>query len=300
MPEKGVRSTYSQAPFKISMHDIGGQIAVGTAFHYQHNGQRFIVTNWHNITGRNFFSGRNLNELARVPAWIEVHTAIWQSPAADSARIFRIASRRVEIYHDPEAQIDHLWLEHPQLGGQGCDIVAIPDSKPDQEPEFMHNSVNLISNTRIPILPGELAFVIGYPRGLHTGFGLPIWKSTFIASEPHFNVDVAEKNLPAFFLDGYTREGMSGSPVFARYRGMWDTKDPYKPVNTDEPGFWNRDDVAIFGAEATEFIGIYSGRIPEKEGEAALGLCWRKDAIEQVCSAYFQLGNGRQHRDSAS
>lgn len=300
MPENGVRSTYSQAPFKISTHDFGGQIATGTAFHYQHNGQRFIVTNWHNVTGRDFFSGKNLNTLARTPLWIEVHTALWQSPANNPERKFSIASRRVEIYRDFETQLDRLWLEHPQLGGQGCDIVAIPCPKPDQEPEFMHNSVNLISSAKIPVLPGELAFVIGFPRSLHTGFGLPIWKSTFIASEPHYDVKVGERNLPALFLDGYTREGMSGSPVFARYRGMWDAKDPYRPVDPDEPGFWNRDDVNMFGSEATEFIGIYSGRIPEKEGEAALGLCWRKDAIEQVCSAHFRTGIAQQHCDISS
>lgn len=38
MPEKGVRSAYSYAPFRISTHDLGGQIATGTAFHYLHNG----------------------------------------------------------------------------------------------------------------------------------------------------------------------------------------------------------------------------------------------------------------------
>lgn len=299
MPEKGIRSTYSQAPFRISTHDLGGQISTGTAFHYFHGGKRFIVTNWHNLTGRDFFSRKNLNEQARTPLWIEVHTALWQSPATVPARNFGIVSRRVEIYGDPAAQLDRLWCEHPQLGGRGCDVVAIQDRKPDQEPEFMHNSVNLISDCRVPVLPGELAFVIGYPRGLHTGFGLPIWKSTFIASEPHYNVKVAETSLPAFFLDGYTREGMSGSPVFARYRGTWDARDPYRPVDPNEPGFWNRDDVNIFGSEATEFIGIYSGRIPEKEAEAALGLCWRKDAIEQVCSAHFLHGAGQQHGNSA-
>lgn len=252
-----------------------------------------MVTNWHNLTGKDFFSGSNLNRDARTPLWIEAHTALWQSPATAPVRKFGIASRRVEIYGDPEAQLDRLWFEHPQLGGKCCDIVAIPNPKPEQEPDFMHNSVNSISDSRVPVLPGELAFVIGFPRGLHTGIGLPIWKSTFIASEPHYNVEVAERSLPAFFLDGYTREGMSGAPVFARYRGTWDVKDPYKPVDPDDPSFWNRDDVAIFGSEATEFIGIYSGRIPEKEGEAALGLCWRKDAIEQVCSVYFSQCAGQ-------
>ena len=287
LPEYGVRSTYSQAPFKISMHDLGGEISTATAFHYAYNGERFIVTNLHNVTGRNFFNGKALNGHARTPMWIEVHTAIWQAPVLNPNRVFGLARRRLEIYSDPSAQLDPLWLEHPELGPEGCDIVAIQDPKPVQEPEFMHNCVNQISNIRVPVLPGELAFVIGYPRGLNTGFGLPIWKSTFIASEPHYDVEISETRLPAFFLDGYTREGMSGSPVFARYRGMWDLKDPYKPVNPDEPDFWSRDDVAINGAEGTEFVGIYSGRIPEKEGEAALGLCWRKDAIERVCSAHF-------------
>jgi len=293
MPEKGIRSTYSQAPFKISTHDYGGEIATGTAFHYLCDGNRFIVTNWHNLTGRNFFSGENLNNSARTPLWIEVHTASWSSPPAASDRSFGIVSRRIEIYGDRDAQLDRLWLEHPKLGGSGCDIVAIFDPKPDQEPEFMHNSVNSISDARVPVLPGELAFVIGYPRGLSTGPGLPIWKSTFIASEPHYNVRVAGRSLPAFFLDGYTREGMSGSPVFARYRGMWDLKDPYKKIDFDEAGFWDRDDVALFGAAGTEFVGVYSGRIPEKEGEAALGLCWRKDAIEQVCSTHSLSGDRR-------
>ncbi|MDB6453590.1 hypothetical protein [Falsirhodobacter sp. 20TX0035] len=226
MPENGIRSTYSQAPFKISAHDFGGQISTGTAFHYLHNGQRFIVTNWHNLTGRNFFSRKNLNTLGRTPLWVGIHTAVWLAPPTDLNRAFGIERRRIEIYGDPEAQLDQLWLEHPELGGQGCDVVAIPHPKPDEEPEFMHNSVNLISKFRVPVLPGEVAFVIGFPRGLHTGFGLPLWKSTFIASEPHYDVEIEERLLPAFFLDGYTREGMSGSPVFARYRGMWTSRTP--------------------------------------------------------------------------
>jgi hypothetical protein len=286
MPGKGVRSTYSQAPFKISMHDLGGEISTATAFHFTFRNERFIVTNLHNLTGKDFFSGKSLSKLARAPMWIEAHLANWLAPATHPQRPFAILPKRIEIYADPQAQLDPLWLEHPDIGSGGCDIVAIHDPKPVNEPEFMHNSVNLISKNQVPVLPGEFAFVIGFPRGLQTGFGLPIWKSTFIASEPHYDIVVDDQKLPAFFLDGYTREGMSGSPVFARYRGMWDLNDPYEKVDPDAPGFWDRKDVAMFGAEGTEFIGIYSGRIPEKEGEAALGLCWRKSAIEDVCSRY--------------
>lgn len=285
MPENGIRSTYSQAPFMISMHDNGGQISTGTAFHYMFGGKRFIVTNWHNVSGLDFFSRRNLNTNARRPLWIEVHTALWQRAENLPSNGFSIFQRRVEIYAEPDAMLDPLWSEHPTLGSHGCDLVVVPDAKPALEPEFMHNSVNMISNMRVPVLPGEIAFVIGFPQGLTTGFGLPIWKSTFIASEPFYDVTVSGRHLPAFFLDGYTRPGMSGSPVFARFKGSWDTSAPYKPLDETEPGFWDRPDVALFGSEGTEFIGIYSGRIPEKEGEAALGLCWRRDAIEMTCGA---------------
>lgn len=288
MPRNGVRSTYSQAPFRITTHDYGGEIATGTAFHYTYEGRRFIVTNWHNLTGKDFFTGKNLNAQARTPLWINVHTAQYIFvPGIPGA--YAIIPRRIELYQDAAAQLDPLWLEHPQVGGRGCDVVAIPYEKPANEPEFMHNSVNLISTVKIPVRPGEQAFVIGFPRGLSTGFGLPIWKSTFIASEPFYGVDVGVQKLSAFFLDGYTREGMSGSPVFARYRGMWDQTDPYMDVDIDAPNFWSRDDVAL-GAEGTEFIGIYSGRIPESVGEAAIGVCWRNDVIDEVCASFKPQG----------
>ena len=151
-----------------------------------------------------------------------------------------------------------------------------------------------ISKLRIPIKAGQIAFVIGFPESLSVGFGLPIWKSTFIASEPFYSVQIGGRSthwgltggqlLPAFFLDGLTRSGMSGSPVFAQFSGMWSTKDPYEAIDPDDPSFWTLEDVAM-NATGTEFVGIYSGRVTQREEEAALGLCWRKDVIEQICQA---------------
>ena len=109
--------------------------------------------------------------------------------------------------------------------GSKCDVVAIPFERPTTLPEFMHNSANMISSTRIPIKPGVVTFVIGFPRSLSVGFGLPIWKSGYIASEPHYDVVIGGTvsvttggmsgglKIPAFFIDTLTREGMSGSPV---------------------------------------------------------------------------------------
>ena len=64
-----------------------------------------------------------------------------------------------------------------------------------------------------------------------------------------------------------------------------DMGDPYRKVDPDESGFWKRDDVAMWGSQGTKFIGCYSGRAGTKEQEAALGLCWRTDAIQEICRA---------------
>ena len=106
---------------------------------------------------------------------------------------------------------------------------------------------------------------------MSVGFGLPIWKSGFIASEPYYPVRLFGKpgplgvmvggvDLPAFSIDFRGWYGMSGSPVFARYTGIWDMTQPYRDVDFTQQDFWARKDVALSG-EGTEFIGIYSGRI---------------------------------------
>lgn len=200
--------------------------------------------------------------------------------------------QRIEIYEDCEAMLDPVWLEHPEFGPD-CDAIAIPLAKPDDEPAFMHTPVNRIGAIPIPVKPGQLAFIIGYPSALSTGFGLPIWKSGYIASEPHYPVTLDGKlavnggleggrQLPAFFIDSQTRKGMSGSPVFASYTGRWSMTDPYEALDIDDPGFWDRADVAL-NETRMEFVGIYSGRAGGLAEDAALGLCWRVDVIEAIC-----------------
>lgn len=289
MPKDGIRSTYSQCPFQIRMHDDSGLISTGSAFFYAHDGKWFIVTNWHNISGRNFLTKEPLSN--RSPTFIEAHLSSYEIPGLQVAvGSFTTVSQRIDIYRDYEP----IWYEHPTLGST-CDVVAIPFEKPLHCPEFMHNAANLISSTKIPVKPGGTSFVIGFPRSLSVGFGLPLWKSGFIASEPHYDIAIGGQlsqvgglqggiNIPAFFLDTQTREGMSGAPVFAGYTGTWDLTDPYRDIEPEAKDFWARDDIAL-GHTAMQFIGCYSGRVGKAEEGAALGLCWRADVIEYICSS---------------
>ncbi|WP_157686239.1 hypothetical protein [Perlucidibaca aquatica] len=273
------------------MYDDAGLISTGTAFFYKRSDSLFLITNWHNFSGKHFLTKEPLSASGRFPTYIEANLSSYGDMSIVLPQgAFTTISQRMDIYKDYEP----IWYEHPDLGSS-CDVIALPLERPAHCPEFMHNAANLISDTRIPVKPGCTSFVIGFPRSISIGFGLPLWKSGYIASEPFYDVSIGGEisnvggliggtKLPAFFLDTQTREGMSGAPVFAAYSGTWDTSDPYTDINPESPDFWSRDDIAM-GYVAMEFVGCYSGRIGKTEEGAALGLCWRANVIEKICSS---------------
>lgn len=295
MPENGIRSNWSQCPFQILLEDNGGIISSGTGFFYDYGGACYLLTNWHIVSGKNPFNGDYIAKRHRRPTKLTAKLAQWLDP---SKKYFMIKPVEIELYTN--GLKNPVWFEHPTLGYK-CDIVAIQYERPESIPVFMHVEANKISKIRIPVQPGCQAYVVGFPYSLSSGFGLPIWKSGFIASEPAYDVVLNGTltdtgglkdgiKVPAFFIDTLTRKGMSGSPVFASYTGNWDTTDPYQPLDPDAPNFWKRNDIAL-GEHRMEFVGIYSGRVPENEHEAALGLCWNKAAIDCVCSSRYLGAN---------
>lgn len=282
MPENGIRSTYTQSPFQILMYDSSDRlISTGTAFTFEHKDELFLITNWHNVSGMHFLTKERLGN--SIPLYIKAKLSTYVIGDA-----FTSVGHRIDLYKDYEP----VWFEHPTMGSM-CDVIALPFKKPLKVPDFMHYQSNKIAQIRIPIKPGNGCFVIGFPRSLSIGFGLPLWKSGYISSEPHYDITINGQvseigglingiDLPAIFIDTLTRAGMSGSPVFASYIGNWDMTDPYKELDPSDPSFSRRDDIAI-GENRMEFIGCYSGRIGVAEEEAALGLCWKVKALEAIC-----------------
>ena len=291
MPEKGIRSTYSQCPFEIQMWEEHDMLATGTAFFYEYNNSWFLITTWHNLSGKHFLSKQPISQSRRCPTYIKAKLSQYSpAHAGRPPGTFVPNAQKVAIYEGDRP----LWLEHPELGSN-CDVVALPMQRPPDCPSFMHNAANRVSSVRIPVQPGCTAFIIGFPQSMSVGFGLPLWKAGYIASEPHYDVTIDGKvsdmgglqegvTIPAFFIDSQTREGMSGSPVFASYTGNWDSSNPYGTWNPDEPGFYERSDIFL-GTRAEQFVGCYSGRVGQSEQEAALGLCWRDDVIKRICSS---------------
>ena len=275
-----VKNPLSYVPFQIFAGDDAGWLSTGTGFFYRLDDDLFIVTNWHVISGRTWPSGKVSTPDGRRPTKIGLKLA---SKMTQPSEDYYLATRDGSIFADNKPK----WLEHPELGWK-CDMVAFPVGEIPEAVQQFHKPVNLVSRETIPIEPSSTVFIIGFPKSISSGPGFPIYKSGYVASEPDFDARVngtpsmvgAMKDgmeVPAFFIDSLTREGMSGSPIFASYSGIWNPDDPHGKFELKNSTHIGR---------AVQFIGCYSGRATgERESDAALGLCWRESAIREICEA---------------
>ncbi len=266
------------------MLDLQGVISLGTAFFYEHEGENFIITNWHNVVGKHPHTGKALHD-QRSPIQLAAKWPAMEGIEDLGEGLVRTHLRAQPISIEDEGQ--PLWFEHPELGSV-CDVVAIPFPKPDNWPRLTHKAANKIEEGSIPIRPGTTVAVIGFPQSLSTGPGLPLFKTGCLSSIPGFEIRLGGEfslvggmkggiRIPAMLLDVHTIPGMSGSPVFAEYSGWWDPDDP------------SSNDITVSSVLGVGrmFLGCYSSRVPRLEERSGLGLCFGDDLIKEICQARF-------------
>jgi hypothetical protein len=280
-----LKDKYIACPFQIQMCDMQGGFSLGTAFFYECEGETFIITNWHNVTGKHPQTGAALDAM-RSPSYIRAKWPVVDDsvPKVEGAKQFYFQAQKIEI----EDESGPLWFEHPELGSV-CDVVAIPVHKPTDWPSFIHVAANKIDETSVPIEPGLKVIVIGFPQGMSTGPGLPVMKTGFLSSMPGYDVRLGGKfsdiggmkdgvQVPAMLLDVHTIPGMSGSPVFGEYTGFWNPDD----LSTSEVT-----GSSMLGTSRI-FLGCYSSRVAELEERSGLALCHQRDAIERICRTKYR------------
>jgi hypothetical protein len=239
----------------ISMLFNQQRIATGTAFVVQGQKGPLLITNRHNVTGRHPNTGEPLDKKhGATPNALEVvHKLQGQTPATWQGM-------REPLFKDDGTP---RWLEHPKLGPK-ADFVALPLTSANGVEFFALDPANPGPN--IAISPTSMVSVVGFPFGVLTdGIPLGIWATGFIASEPEFD---AHRDFPTMLIDCRTRQGQSGSPVYA-YR---------------EGGAVSMADgsTSIFNGPVFRFLGIYSGRI---NAESDLGIVWRASAIAELVAS---------------
>ncbi|WP_382307255.1 serine protease [Herbiconiux sp. UC225_62] len=235
-------------------------LATGTSFYVERGGLHFIVTNRHNVTGRNNDTDDLLGRTE--PNQIRISGMTAQG---------KITTFALRLYHQNGQPA---WREHPTLGPR-ADIVAIrfdhlgekfmPIPIPNNEIDGIPPGSNADTNLgTLALAPGSELMAIGYPFGRTGGAqALGIWIRGTIATEP----DVPFDDLPMFLMDARTRRGQSGSPVFFHSSSG---AVPFKGGDVK---------LGMMGVPYTQFVGIYSGRISE---EADLGRVWTAEAVRAV------------------
>lgn len=230
----------------MEMRYSGQALAKGTGFLCSSTNRGLVlITNRHNVTGRNQQTGQPLSNTSGVPDEIAIsHHRVGEFGAWVTA---------VEPLY---ANGSPLWFEHPVLGAT-ADFVALPLTQLTDVKPFTYDPVR---PGGVAVGPADPISVIGFPFGLRLAGSFPVWATGFVASEP----EIDYLDTPTFLIDCRTRPGQSGSPVVAYRSGLYTTTDNSVVAN-GVPGF--------------RFLGIYSGRV---NSESDLGIVWKARAIAEL------------------
>lgn len=235
----------------IEMQFNGQALATGTAFVVQTAKGPYLITNRHNVTGRNQDTGQPLSKTGGIPNQLVI---VHNQKGKLGNWVRRLEP--LEVNSGPR------WVEHPTLGPR-ADFVALKLTALDDVELYPHDLASG-AGPEIHVGPADTVSVVGFPFGLAAGGALAVWATGFVASEP----DVNFNDLPILLIDCRSRQGQSGSPVLAyRSGGAVATTDG----NT-----------SIFTGPVQRLMGIYSGRV---NPESDLGFVWKAPAIRELVSA---------------
>ena len=238
--------TTTSAMLQMMLNDV--ILGYGTCFFWKHENQIFLVTNWHNITGKDANSGQIIHSKAVVPN--KIMFDLW---------IDKSLNNRGQGWIILEGKDASRWLIHPEFG-QTVDVVCVP------LPAELGAHVFPINDVEETLLGTHIAddlFILGYPGGIEVE-RLPIWKRASVATEPDFDIDA----LPKLYVDTASTKGMSGSPVIRRSSGT---------------AMLENGSVGFGPSTHTRFVGIYSGRVITNNSiEAQLGVVWKARVIDEI------------------
>jgi hypothetical protein len=248
-----ILSVTSFAAFQIELKFDDMVLATGTAFFASSGNRRLLVTNKHNVTGRNIQTGDCLDtKNAAIPNNLGVLIPITKKhkkgfTCADWQRF------SIPLYPEDKGG-SPAWVEHPD---PLVDLVGF---------KFAPKEINIerlvlpADGYDIPVNLCSSVNIIGYPFGVSTD-NFPLWITGHIASEPAIDIN----GRPLMYIDSRTRQGQSGSPVVKFY-------NPGESVHIDGKTYQAKQPQVYL-------LGIYSGRV---HPESDIGMVWKKSAIREL------------------
>jgi hypothetical protein len=221
-----------------------------TGFIWKVREQHYLVTNWHVLSMRDFFTNKNLRPDAGRPNVLRTLFNIQTGSFAKQP--WEIAIR--------DSNDNPLWLVHPI---KRVDIAVLPLPSPPEGIKVAFYPLNVLAVAKLRIEIGMDVFILGYPFKIRLP-AYPVWKRGSIASEPN----LVRLTTDYMLVDTASRPGMSGAPVIRR---SWTN-------HMLEVGV-----LAVMDTPLTKFIGVYSGRLPtDHSHEAQIGLVWDSSFIDEI------------------
>lgn len=235
-------------------------LSTATCCFWKQNNEFYLVTNWHNVTGKD---ARTLSHIDEKNV-SEPNNFIFRGFAdGDLNRIIQIS---LDLYDSDQ---EPLWLEHPVFSNK-VDVICIRLSSEVENNVF---PINERTNGPITAVVSDDVFVLGFPLGISIET-TALWKRATVASEPDFDI----QGLPMIYVDTATSRGMSGSPV----------------VRQGSSGYMADGKFMTLFDPISSFVGLYSGRVVHSGSlDAQLGIVWKKQAIEDIIRGN-QRGNRRR------
>ena len=242
-----VRSLYAEMIFNDAV------LSTCTVFLLEYDNEIFLITNRHNVTGKDNNTNECLSNTCAIP---------------NKIRVYHYANDTLDTHLDHWITYDYelynneipIWIEHPTLKNR-ADVIAI---KINRHENIKYYSYKLNFKSNIRLVPTDKVSVVGFPFGKKSNAFLPIYNSGTLASE----IDLGYDGLAIFLIDMRSRPGQSGSPViFFQNGGTVNLKDGSVSVRT---------------GESLELLGIYSGRI---SSESDIGMVWHKQIIYEIISS---------------
>lgn len=243
-------SIHSAQSLLIEMRFDGQTLSTGTAFVCPSPVGPVLLTNRHNVTGRDQTTGKPLSATMGIPNEVVVMHNRKGVPGQWVPRLEPLYSGDVPR-----------WKEHPTLGPK-ADFVALRLTHLS-DVELLPYEPNK-PGVNLALAPADTVSVNGFPFGLTAGGVFGVWATGFLASEPAVDFD----NLPVQLIDCRTRPGQSGSPVIAHRNGGMIALEDGSSVTYKGP--------------VARFVGIYSGRINK---ESDIGIVWKAAAIQQLLAS---------------
>lgn len=240
---------YSMAAVPIEMYFGEQHLSTGTACFWQTDDRLYLVTAWHNLSGRHFKTKKHLSKTLAEPDRIKVWWNLDVQP---------IGQKRTSFVPILDNESRPLWLVEPERGSD-IDVALIPVQPPTNSEPY---PINKLPTDYVNLSVGRDVFILGFPLGVE-GVGLPIWKRGSLASE----WQIPERVQSYWLVDTASRPGMSGAPVIQR---AYPEDSALRAMDYGHNG-------------KTRFIGIYSGRLAnDGDNDIQLGMVWSSRWIESI------------------